>query len=92
MEDNKIIVTISGADRVGIVAKITNVLAEYNVNIEDIKQTIMQGHFVMFLLGDISNSKKSFKEIKEGLISTCEQLEMECWVQRKGIFDKMHTI
>jgi len=92
MEDNKIIVTISGSDRVGIVAKITNVLAEHSVNIEDIKQTIMQGHFVMFLLADISKSKSSFKEIKETLISTCDNLEMECWVQRKGIFDKMHTI
>lgn len=92
MEDNKIIVTISGTDKVGIVAKVTSVLAKYEVNIEDIKQTLMQGHFVMFLLGDISKSKCSFKEIKEALISTCEKLEMECWVQRKGIFDKMHVI
>jgi len=92
MDENKIIVTISGTDKVGIVAKITTVLAEYCVNIEDIKQTIMQGHFVMFMLGDISQSKHSFKEIKEALISSCEKLEMECWVQRKGIFDKMHTI
>lgn len=92
MEENKIIVTISGTDKVGIVAKITNVLAEYNVNIEDIKQTIMQGHFVMFLLGDIVKSEHSFKEIKEALLSTCEKLGMECWVQRKTIFDKMHLI
>jgi ACT domain-containing protein len=92
MDDNKIIVTISGTDKVGIVAKVTSVLAEYTVNIEDIKQTLMQGHFVMFLLGDISKSKYSFKEIKEALISTCEKLEMEAWVQRKGIFDKMHVI
>ena len=92
MDDNKIIVTISGTDKVGIVAKITSVLAEYFVNIEDIKQTIMQGHFVMFLLGDISQSKYSFKEIKEALLTTCEKLEMEVWVQRKGIFDKMHMI
>lgn len=91
-EEQKIIVTISGTDKVGIVSKITTVLAEYCVNIEDIKQTIMQGHFVMFMLGDISQSKHSFKEIKEALLSTCEKLEMECWVQRKGIFDKMHTI
>ena len=92
MDENKVIVTISGTDKVGIVAKITTVLAEYCVNIEDIKQTIMQGHFVMFMLGDISQSTHSFKEIKEALISSCEKLEMECWVQRKCIFDKMHTI
>lgn len=92
MSESKIIVTISGADKVGIVAKITTVLAEYSVNIEDIKQTLMQGQFVMFLLGDISKSNYSFKEIKEALLSACEKLEMECWVQRKRIFDKMHTI
>lgn len=92
MDEHKIIVTVSGADKVGVVAAVTTVLAKYMVNIEDIKQTIMQGHFVMFLLGDINKSTYSFKEIKEALIDTCEKLEMECWVQRKGIFDKMHTV
>lgn len=92
MEDSKIIVTISGTDKVGIVAKITTVLAKYLVNIEDIKQTLMQGHFVMFLLGDIGQSKYSFKEIKEALISTGDELGMEVWVQKKGIFDKMHIV
>lgn len=92
MEDNKIIVTISGTDKVGIIAEVTSVLAKYTVNIEDVKQTLMQGQFVMFLLGDISKSQYSFKEIKEALLSTCEKLEMECWVQRRAIFDKMHVI
>ena len=92
MDDNKIIVTISGSDKIGIVAGVTAVLAKYKVNIEDIKQTLMQGHFVMFLLGDISQSTYSFKEIKEALISTVEELGMEVWVQRKAIFDKMHIV
>lgn len=91
-DEQKIIVTVSGADKIGIVAKVTAVLAEYMVNVEDIKQTLMQGHFVMFLLGDISQSKYSFKEIKESLISTGEKLGMEVWVQRKAIFDKMHIV
>lgn len=92
MNENKIIVTISGKDKVGIVAKVTAVLAKYLVNIEDIKQTLMQGHFVMFLLGDISQSTYSFKDIKEALISSGEELGMEVWVQKKDIFDKMHTV
>lgn len=89
---DQIIVTVSGVDKVGIVAKIASILAEYEVNIEDIKQTLMQGHFVMFLLGDIANSKFSFKEIKEALTSTGKELGMEVWVQRKEIFDNMHII
>ena len=52
MDEDRIIVTVSGTDKVGIVAKVTTVLAKYEVNIEDMKQTLMQGHFVMFLLGN----------------------------------------
>ena len=65
--ENKIIITVSGVDQIGIVAKVANVLADYRVNIEDIKQSLMQDYFVMFLLGDISQAEKSFKEIKEAI-------------------------
>ena len=92
MSDGKIIVTISGKDKIGIVAQVTAILAKYSVNIEDIKQTIMQEHFVMFLLGNISQSTYSFKEIKQALIEKGSNLNMEIWVQKKEIFDKMHTI
>lgn len=88
----QIIVTVSGVDKVGIVAKVTTALAQYEVNIEDIKQTLMQGHFVMFLLGDIEKSKFTFKEIKEALTDVGKELGMEIWVQRKEIFDNMHNI
>ena len=92
MSEQQIIVTVSGVDKVGIVAKVTAVLAKYEVNIEDIKQTLMQGHFVMFMLCDIEKSNFSFKEIKEALTQTGEELGMEIWVQRKEIFDNMHNI
>jgi len=92
MNEQKIIVTISGSDKIGIVSTITAVLAQYTVNIEDIKQTLMQDHFVMFLLGDISQSTYSFKEVKEVLIESGKELGMEIWVQKKEIFDNMHTV
>ncbi len=92
MDGQKIIVTISGQDQVGIVMKFTTVLAEFNVNVEDIKQTLMQGQFVMFLLGDISNTTKTFKELKQALIDKATELDMEIWIQKKEIFDKMHNI
>ena len=91
-KEQKIIVTLFGSDKVGIVAKLTQKLAELNVNIEDIKQTIMQDYFVMFLLGDISQSNFTFAQIKEGLNEVGNELQMEIWVQKKTIFDKMHTI
>ena len=92
MDENKIIITVSGTDKVGIVAKVSAVLAEEKVNIEDIKQTLMQGHFVMFMLCDITNAQKSFKEIKNVLIETGNSMELEIWVQKKGIFERMHTV
>ena len=92
MDEDRIIVTVSGTDKVGIVAKVTTVLAKYEVNIEDMKQTLMQGHFVMFLLGNIGSSSYSFKEIKNAMIELGNEMEMEIWIQRKGIFDRMHLV
>lgn len=89
---NQIIVTVSGIDKVGIVAEVTTVLARYEVNIEDIKQTLMQGHFVMFMLCDIEKSTYSFKEIKKAVVTCGKNMGMEVWVQKKEIFDNMHKI
>lgn len=92
MSDNKIIVTVSGVDKIGIVAEVTAMMAKYDVNIEDIKQTLMQGHFVMFMLCNIEASKYSFKEIKEAFTKLGEKMGMEIWVQKKEIVDNMHKI
>ena len=92
MDDYKIIITVSGSDKVGIVSGISTVLAKYKVNIEDIKQTLMQGHFVMFMLCDIEHAKVNFKELKNILVEEGNKLEVEIWVQKKGIFEKMHTV
>lgn len=89
---DKIIVTVSGVDRVGIVAEVTAMMAKYEVNIEDIKQTLMQGHFVMFMLCNIEASKYSFKEIKTAFTELSEKMQMEIWVQKKEIVDNMHKI
>ena len=89
---NQIFVTVQGADKIGIVAKVTAKMAQYCVNIEDIKQTLIQDHFVMFMLCNIENSKNSFKEIKDGFTKLGEELGMEIWVQKKEIFDNMHKI
>ena len=93
MESNdKIIITVSGTDKVGIVAKVSTLLAECNVNIEDIKQTLMQGHFVMFMLCSIAQSDKTLNELQTVLKEECNKMDMEVWIQRKEIFDSMHTV
>lgn len=90
--DNQIIVTVTGCDKVGIVAAVTAKLAKHKVNIEDIKQTIMQDSFVMIMLCDIKSLEVSFREFKEDMMELSKELKMEIWVQKKEIFDKMHTI
>ena len=90
--ENQIIITVTGADKIGIVASVSNKLAQYNVNIEDIKQTIMQNSFCMIMLCNIKNMNVSFKDFKDGILELSKELSMEIWIQKKEIFDKMHNI
>ena len=92
MEDQRVIITITGIDKVGIVAAFANALAKYNVNIEDIRQSIIQDNFVMIMMADYSKAVCSFQEFKQGLLKLGEEMDMEIWVQRKKIVDKMHSI
>jgi ACT domain-containing protein len=91
-KDTKIIVTIFGADKIGIVSAIAKVMADCEVNIEDISQTTMQEYFVMFMMCDISQSNFTFSQIKEKIMAQADELKMEVWVQKKEIFDNMHSI
>ena len=91
-DDTKIIITVVGTDKVGIVAAVSNKLAQLKVNIEDIKQTIMQNNFAMIMLCDIKDLSISFKEFKDEIIELSRNLDMEIWIQKKELFDKMHTV
>ena len=63
----KTIITVVGKDTVGIIAKVCNYLAENQVNIEDISQTIVQGYFNMMMVTDASKSEKSNAELAKDL-------------------------
>ncbi len=90
--ENQVIITVTGNDKIGIVASVSNKLAQYQVNIEDIKQTIMQNNFCMIMLCDTKNMNVSFKEFKDGILELSKELDMEIWIQKKDLFDKMHVI
>ncbi len=92
LDSNKIIITVTGKDKVGIVSAVSNCLADNKVNIEDIKQSIMQGNFIMIMLCDITSMSISFKDFKDEVLKLGNNLGMEIWVQKKDIFDKMHTV
>ncbi len=89
---SRAVITVIGVDKVGIVAGISGLLAEYNVNIEDISQTIMQGIFVMAMIVNISQLKGSFSEFKDALLKRGRELGVEIWLQREEIFKAMHRV
>ena len=86
------IVTVLGQDRVGIIAAVCNRLANYNVNILDISQTILQGAFTMVMAVDVSKSTASFGELGRGLDDLGAEMGLSIRIQREEIFDAMHSI
>ena len=86
------IVTVIGSDKPGIISKVSTALAESNVNIEDISQTIVQGNFTMIMLCDLSNAKKNIKELKEVLIALGIEIGVSIHIQHEDIFNSMHKI
>ena len=88
----KIVVTVIGADRVGIVAGVAKQLAEENVNILDISQTNVDGIFDMILMCDMESATHSLKEIQDNMGKQGEALGVEIRVQLADIFYAMHRI
>jgi len=86
------VVTVDGKDKVGIIYRVTKILAENNVNVEDISQTIRQGHFTMTMIVDLGKMTCNFKELKEQLEQLGEELDLFIRIQREEIFNEMHTI
>lgn len=81
-----------GEDRIGIVAGITNVLAENGVNIVDLTSTEMRGLFVMIILADISKAKVSLGELQSRLKKKGEGIGVQVAAQHEDIFRYMHRV
>ena len=88
----KTIITVTGKDTVGIIAKICNYLAENSVNIEDISQTILQGYFHMMMITDASKASKNTAALAEELQKVGEEIGVMVHCQREDIFDMMHRV
>ena len=88
----KAIVTVIGKDRAGIIAEVCTLLANNNINILDISQTVMQGFFTMTMLIDMTGCDISFGDISDKLKAKGEEMNLNIRAQREDIFDKMHKI
>ena len=88
----KSIITVVGKDTVGIIARVCVYLADNNINILDISQTIVQGYFNMMMIVDMNNVSKEFGTIAQELDSLGENIGVIIKCQREEIFDQMHRI
>ncbi len=89
---SKMIITVLGKDTVGIIAKVCTYLAEHQMNIEDISQTIVQGYFNMMMIVDISGADVNVGQMSEDLQKIGEEMGVKIRCQSEEIFTSMHRI
>lgn len=88
----KIVVTVVGEDRVGIIAMVSNVLADNRVNILNINQNILDGFFNMIMIADMAAAQIPLKDLQTILREKGEAIGLDIKVQHEDIFKVMHRI
>ena len=88
----KAIVTVVGKDRVGIIANVCTALANFNVNVLDISQTVMQGYFTMMMATDVSESNIPMAQLATEMENIGRDMGLSIRIQREDIFEAMHRI
>lgn len=91
-EMKKAVVSVLGNDRRGIIARVSGILYEHDVNILDISQTIVSGLFSMVSVVDMSSEHTDFDAVNRDLHALGEELGLQIRIQRNEIFDAMHHI
>ena len=86
------IITVVGKDQVGIIAKVCTYLAETNINILDISQTIVGGYFNMMAIVDVTDANKEIVTVTKELEVLGISIGVTIHCQREEIFEKMHRL
>jgi len=86
------IVTITGADRVGIIAKLSTTMAKADINIVDVNQRIMETYFVMTMAVDVAKATVTLETLKRRLDKIAKQLQLNITLQDEHLFEAMHRI
>ena len=94
MEDRakRTVITVVGKDTVGIIARICTYLADHQINVLDISQTIVQDYFNMMMIADFENADQPFSKSTEDLAKLGEEIGVVIRCQKEEIFDMMHRI
>lgn len=88
----KAVITVIGRDTVGVVARVSAVCAEMNINIEDITQSILQEMFCMIMLVDISRCPAAPAEVRARFDVLAQEMGMQITLTRQEVFDAMHKV
>ena len=88
----RVVVTVTGKDNKGIIAKVSGFLAEKGVNIEDISQTIMGEYFAMIMIVDLKQAKQGLAELAQECFEMGKKIGMAIYMQHEDIFNAMHSI
>ena len=88
----KSVITVMGKDSVGIIARVSALLAKHEINIIDISQTTYDNQFLMVMIVDMESSKIPFNEAVNELKALGEKLGQKIQVRHKNVFDSMHRI
>ncbi|WP_295635286.1 ACT domain-containing protein [uncultured Mitsuokella sp.] len=88
----KLVVTVVGKDRVGIIAMVSQILAENNVNILNINQNIMDGFFNMVLIAETSESKINLVDLQKVLKEKGKEINVDIKAQHADIFNVTHNV
>jgi ACT domain-containing protein len=91
-EENLAVVTVFGADKPGIIAGITNVLAAYNVNIVDVSETVLRGLFTMIMIVDMKTSNVELTFLKEKLEEKAKELNVMINLNHIDVFRYMQRV
>lgn len=88
----RLVVSVFGLDHPGIVAGVSQVLAEENCSIVDINQTVVRGKFAMVIIADMSQARESAAELKDRFRMAGERLGVHIYAQREDLFNAMHRV
>ena len=88
----KLVVTVVGKDRVGIIAAVSNILADNNVNILSINQNIMDGFFNMVLIAEADDKSVKLRDLQDTLRAKGKEINVDIKAQHEEIFNAMHNI
>ena len=89
---NRVVITVLGKNRAGIVAAVSHILGEANVDIRDITQSIIENIFTMTMLADMSASPLDFAQLQERLAAAGEQVGVAIQMQREDVFNFMYRL